>query len=332
MDGKEDEGDTSQDFDEEFVTPPDSPGPGKDCSRPPSVSDDDSDRHHCRSLDAFQVTNKSCESCESNTETEGLCRSLGAFQVTNPSCESNTDTEGPCRSLGAFQVTNPSCESNTDTEGPCRSLGAFQVTNPSCESNTDTEGPCRSLGAFQVTNPSCESNTETERDQSGGSLGASAAAPTRQSDLTQGGAPAKPATEELPTARQHTVQNAQSSADRPGIPSPMQQGRGETSAVISSTSTGSTRVEDRTTRDRRRKARKQNQGVSKSEYKLSSSSSECETENTVDSLLSEHSPRQSGSRRSGTGGTFVSLDTLRESPEDDPVGIHVHGRLLGFQG
>ena len=286
MDGKEDEGDTSQDFDEEFVTPPDSPGPGKDCSRPPSVSDDDSDRHHCRSLDAFQVTNKSCESCESNTETEGLCRSLGAFQVTNPSCESNTDTEGPCRSLGAFQVTNPSCESNT----------------------------------------------ETERDQSGGSLGASAAAPTRQSDLTQGGAPAKPATEELPTARQHTVQNAQSSADRPGIPSPMQQGRGETSAVISSTSTGSTRVEDRTTRDRRRKARKQNQGVSKSEYKLSSSSSECETENTMDSLLSEHSPRQSGSRRSGTGGTFVSLDTLRESPEDDPVGIHVHGRLLGFQG
>ena len=263
MDGKEDEGDTSQDFDEEFVTPPDSPGPGKDCSRPPSVSDDDSDRHHCRSLDAFQVTNKSCESCESNTETEGLCRSLGAFQVTNPSCESNT---------------------------------------------------------------------ETERDQSGGSLGASAAAPTRQSDLTQGGAPAKPATEELPTARQHTVQNAQSSADRPGIPSPMQQGRGETSAVISSTSTGSTRVEDRTTRDRRRKARKQNQGVSTSEYKLSSSSSECETENTVDSLLSEHSPRQSGSRRSGTGGTFVSLDTLRESPEDDPVGIHVHGRLLGFQG
>ena len=316
MDGKEDEGDTSHDFDEEFVTPPDSPGPGKDCSRPPTVADDDSDRHHCRSLDAFQVTNKSCESCESNTETEGPCRSFDAFQVTNKSCES--------------------CESNTETEGLCRSLGAFQVTNPSCESNTETEGPCRSLGAFQVTNPSCESNTETEREQSGGSLGASAAAPTRQSDLTQSGAPAKPAIEELPTARQHTVQNAQSSAVRPGIPSSMQQGRGETSAVISSTSTGSTRVEDRTTRDRRPKARKKNhdarQGVSTNEYKLSSSSSECETENTVDSLLSEHSPRQSGSRRSGTGGIFVSLDTLRESPEDDPVGIHVHGRLLGFQG
>lgn len=293
MDGKQDEGDTSQDTDEEFVTPPDSPGPGKDCSRPPTVSDDDSDRNHCRSLDAFQVTNKGCESCESNTETEGPCRSFDAFQVTNKSCES-------------------------------------------CESNTETECPCRSLDALQVTNKSCESNTETEREQSGGSLGASAAAPTRQSDLTQGGAPAKPAIEELPTARQHTVQNAQSSADRPGIPSPMQQGRGETSAVISSTSTRSTRVEDRTTRDRRRKARKQNhdarQGVSTSEYKLSSSSSECETEDTVDSLLSEHSPRQSGSRRSGTGGTFVSLDTLRESPEDDPVGIRVHGRLLGFQG
>lgn len=198
--------------------------------------------------------------------------------------------------------------------------------------------------------PKSKARSDTQGE---GSRDVSAALIARRSNAIQDCNPRKAATEGLPTERNRTAPKPRSSSDTPSL---MELERGEellfpvihSSGTESSTAVAGkqdkdsppgdptcrkvTRRKDQPRRDKSKFPPQNSKSPSTSDYNETPCSSGCETDSTMHSLQPELSQCQFRSPGSGRGGTFVNLDTLRESSKDDPEGIQVLGYLLGFQG
>ena len=246
-----------------------------------------------------------------------------------------------------FKMSGEDTDDNTsqddDEEFPTLPQSPVAQTNfrRECDvSGVDSDtSPPRSLDALMVNNQSCESGTEADNQTitwTNNSVNV-----CRPQDGLPHENPETVA-EGLPTGGCRTAGKPSSTTDTPEAPNPaMQEGLEEEllfPEIFSSESDDVSAVHKTRNRDHRRRAkrhkvepsRSRSKSIPMSDYKLSSCNDEGDTDTSecLECELPQCQPRTP----TFTAGSFVSLATLRQSPNDDPEGIQIIDHLLGLQG